>query len=1003
MRTITTAQNEVLTRGKYKVALKVEIEDPDGVLVDVSSFEGVNWIRSVERSENVDDPVVTARVKLFARKYNLSMHPLDEDSKINRDAGGAYDKFLDVRRQIRVLTATVPQDYTPVSGDFELVFDGFIDKVPEPGKRGNSITLECRDEGGFLQDTWIEDLERYGDGSVDETDHVFADLEDITQEILDNWTSGITLFSENGTGGTPFLPGDTPAFNVEAWDVDIQSILDAIRIGANSIGWECRYRWQDNVNDFELQLYEPDRASVSVERTFGPSNYIDITALDVDVSRVRNAIEVTFYTDPEDDQTKTTIEVTDAASIARYGRRWMGIVEAQSSAINSAGEATRMADAILSDLREPDRNQEVDMHYFWAAQLGDRYTFSANDVNYTTDQTWAVVGIRDVLTPTKQRTFIETSRAPSGGSLHWWDRAQLGGIGDILKDKIPTPPVVSLDLLDHGVLVEWTNPQLRLAQIAYYEVHVSTTATFTPGPSTLLARVRGTRHRAMGLDQETTYFFKVLSIDREGNISTNSNEVSSIPGYLRGFPGRIETTLPAAGSLQPGQMVFLQNGSFAQRKYKTYLERLLTIEATEPHFTYGLDEGAGPTATDDSSNGNDGTYNNTGNLVFSDPPAIEDGGSSIDFRDAAAAASGNVSLTGQALTPDSFSFLVWFKREVATPTTSPLTLINVEGTATSNEFRLRWLAAAPNNMEIFINSVTASLTGKKVVNSEELDDRTWIQLVVTWDNTAGDLKVYINDVEVDSLTGVQTAVTLDFDDFEIGAEGGNDGLDARLDRPTMWIDEVLTLAQVKELFYAGRAVDTDFDEARIESGGGVGGDQARHVPFFVAELSDNIQYSLSGWVNSAFGRVLVDPWQMFDKQTAITIGAATQGSSPITIPVGWEGYWQFGYRLEVQNYTSNSQLLAGIAIDVNGTGFPGGAGGNPQYWGVYAEVTPTGNSGTSVWTPPVFMQAGGQAKPKHFSQSDSNYQMDRTTTNAILCHFWGRYLFQKRSLDRGTF
>ncbi len=505
----------------------------------------------------------------------------------------------------------------------------------------------------------------------------------------------------------------------------------------------------------------------------------------------------------------------------------------------------------------------------------------------------------------------------------------------------------------------------------------------------------------MGLDQETPYFFKILAIDREGNVSSNSNEVTSEPGFLRGFPGRIETTRPAATALQPGQMVFLQDGSFSQRKYKTYVERIRDLKATEPYFTWGLDEGAGPTATDDSVNSNDGTYVNTGDLTFSDPPAIEDGGSSIDFQ--GPATPGHVELLNQTQTAvASFTASTWFKREITHPAATITTLWTVDGAATSNEFRLRFLAASPHNMEIFINSATASLTGKKVVSGLEMDERTWILLTVTWDNTAGDLKVYINDVLVDSLTGVQTGNTLDFDDFYLGSDAGSDSIRSRLDRANMWLGEVLTLAEVQELYYNGRAVDTDFDEARIESGGGIGSDQSRHVPFFIIELSQDIQYNLSGWANSAFARILADPWNMFNKNEITTVSVATQGSSPVTIPVGWTGYWEFGFRFGAASIQSNNYLIAAIAIDVDGTGFPGGAGGNPQYWGPYAQVSPAGPMGNIIVTPPIFMQAGGQAKPKHFSQTDSSYTLDQATANATLCHFWGRYLFQKRSLDRGT-
>lgn len=1002
MRTISTAQNEVLNRGKYQVAIRVEIEDSTSTLVDVSDFEGQNWIKSVEISDSVDSAVVMCRVNLFARRYDLSMHPLDEESKINLPSG-SYAPFLDIRRQVRVLTATVPQNYTPVTSDFELVFDGFIDVIPETGKQANDIVLDCRDKGGELQDTWIEDMERYGDGSVDNTNHVFADLEDILQEILDNWAAGTTLFSENGTGGTPFLPGDTPGFNVEAWDVDIQSVLDALRIGANSIGWECRYRFQTNTNEYELQLYEPDRASASVERTFGPTNYIDITSLELDVSRIRNVIEVTFYTDPEDDQTKTTIQVVDAASVTRYGRRWFGIVEAQTSAINTSAEANRLANAVLADLREPDRDQNVDMHYFWATQLGDRYTFLPNGVNYTTSQTWAVVGYRHVLSEGQQRTTLTTRRAPSGGIDHWWDRGQIGGIAALLKDKSPAAPTVSVDVLDHGILVGWTKSLIRRGQVGYYEVHASTTALFSPSPSTLIARTRGTRHRAMGLDQETTYFFKILAVDREGNVSSNSNEASSIPGYLRGFPGRIETTFPSPASLQPGQMVFLQDGSFGQRKYKTYVERLNDLFTATPIFNLGLDETSGTNVVDDSGNGNDFTFINVAGITLAEPPGVEDGGTAVLFSDNSSIA-GHARLLGLNQTGiDKFTFSTWVKFPATKPSHAT-TLIDVRDAGGGLEFEIQWeQSVSGDDLEITINGTLAGPSGKKVVDAVELEERSWFMLTVTWDNTAGDIKVYINDVEVDSFTGIETSTTLTFDDFHIGSTSiGVLGLDGRLDRPTMWINEVATLAQVSEVFYHGRSVNTDVDESRVESGGGIGVDQSRHVPFFIVELITDITYSLSGWVNSAFGRVLADPWQMFDKNILTTITAATQGSAPVTIPQGWEGYWEFGVRIQFSDIAANNYIIAAIAIDSLGGGFPGGAAGNPQHWGSYAQVTPSGPMAQIAVTPPVFMAAGGQAKPKHFSQSDASYQLDRATTDAVLCHFWGRYLFQKRNLNRGN-
>lgn len=801
MRTTTTAQNEVLTRGKFKVALKVEIEDSTATLVDVSNFEGRNWIRSVTINENVDEPVTSPRIQLFARRYDLSMHPLDKKSKINLP-GGVYAPFLDIKRQIRVLTATVPQDYTPVAGDFELVFDGFIDKIPEPGKRGNEIVLECRGKGGVLQDTWIEDLERYGDGSVDDTDHVFADLEDILQEILDNWASGTTLFSENGTGGTPFLPGDTPGFNVEAWDVDIQSVMDALRIGANSIGWECRYRFQDNVGEYELQLYEPPRGSAVVDRTFGPGDYIDIRSLTIDVSTVRNVVEVTYFTDPEDDQSRATIEVSDAASITRYGRRWMGIVEAQSSAINTAVEANKMANAILGDLREPDRDQEIEMHYFWAVQLGDRYTFQANDVNYTINQTWAVVGIRHFLTPTKTRTIITTRRAPSGGIRHWWDRGQFAGVGDILKDKNPAPPTVTANTLDHGVLIEWTNPQIRSGRVSYYEVHLSLSASFTPGPSTLLARTRGTRHRAMGLDQETPYFFKILAIDREGNISSNSNEVTSVPGFLRGYPGQLVTSLPAASSLQPAQM-FLFEDKMYRRWKKTYDELVLDIDNGDEALWYlKQDETSGGTAADASSNGNDFTYDNTPNLAQT--ALFNDGGNSVEYR----ATNERASLLNQNVGGvTQFSFDTWMD---VVASTAIQTVLHARATLGGAMTVLIQFASGLNGALVLNIGPTVQTSTKTF--KEDFFDAGPIHLAITWDGPSGVLNVYKNGTLIETFAGIETGNSFNFDDWYLGNDSSATiALGGKLDSSAAWLGRTITVNEIRERVIRGIQENVNFE------------------------------------------------------------------------------------------------------------------------------------------------------------------------------------------------
>ncbi len=994
MRSIVTEQDELLTRQDYHTAVKVQIEDMDGVLQDLTNFEGRNWVKSITIIRSTDNESSNARVVFHSKEFLLNLAPLDADSKLNLDSGGSPGLLLDVSRDIVIHTRNLPLGIHAVTFvDDDKVFEGKTGKLSEQsGLEGSELIIESR--GGQNEHTlFIENIESYGSSAEADFTVAGGNLEDILQVILNNWTPGpTTLF-------TPLTPG----FVIPGpWEVSKQNVLAACRQGAGAIGWEVRYRWRQSAGEYQLTLYEPDRSPSSL-RTFALGEVIRFSNFDRNSDDIRNKVTVSFYTDPTDITTLQEVTVSDATSIALYGLRWAGIAEAQSSPINTLAEATRLANAALADMKDPDLVGSVQMRYFPFAELGDFYTFTADKIHFSSNQLLAVQTIKHTIDVAsgKSETELGFQIEPSMGRRWWKRRFQIPGIGDIIRDKIPLTPVATLDVLDHGIQIQWDDP--IDIPVHYFEVHESLTAAFTPGPSTLVQRTQANRYRRNGLDQERTYFYRIVGVDKWGNISSSSNEVTSIPGYLRGFPGRIETTRPAATALQPGQMVFLQDGSFSQRKYKTFVDRLNELFTATPIWNLGFDETSGTNAADDSGNARDFTYINTGDVTLGEPPAIGDEGASALFSDNGAN-SGHARLLGENITGiTSFTFQTWVKFP-ATKGTGSLVLIEVDDAGGGIDFRLIWRASAGgDDMEILINGFAIVPSAKQVVNGVELEERSWFLLTVTWDNGAGDVEVYINDVNVDSFTGASAAATLVFDDFFLGASSvETSGLDGRMDRPVMWTNEVATLAQVKEIFYNGRAVDTRFDEARIEGGGGIGADQARHVPFFVVELSQDINYTFTGWANSAFGRVLQDAWSMFTKQTLTSVGAAAAGSSPVTIPLGWAGYWEFGFRVEAINFAANQFIIAGIAIDEDGTGFPGGATGNPQLWSGYANTAPGGIVGASFVTKPVFMQVGGQAKPKHFSSNDSNYNLDQQTTDASLTYFWGRYLFQKRNLDRGA-
>ena len=812
MRDISSQQDAVLTRQHYKVVAKLEIEDPDGALVDVTNFKGVDWLKAWEYGEDVDTPVSSATFTIHARKYLFSFNPEDEDSVINRTAAGAYSPFLELTNQVLFSTATIPIDQEPVSADFEVVFDGAIDIVDEKsGKDKNEIVLECRDrKSQELQDTWIENVERYGDGTADDTDFIVNPypLEVLTQDILDNWpgkSGAITLFSPGGTAGTPFNVLDIPGFDVTAWDVGIQSVLDAVRLGAHQIGWECRVRWQNDptVESFELQLYDIDRTTSTVLRTFGPGSYRNIGKFSNDISRIRNVVIVEYQTDPQDPTTRTEVSVTDTASVTKYGRRWMKIAEEASSAIDSGTEAGAMANAILSDVREPEREQSIEFSYFFAVEIGDLYRILSNNIHYSTSKDYAVVGVRHSGNDSgKALTIIQTRRAPSAGISRWWGRAQFPGLGDVTRDKPPTTPTPTLDDLDHGILIEW--PQVQSKRFAYYEVYMSTSASFTPDDSNRVARTRNTRHRMNGLDQGTEYFFKIPTVDQDGNVGSNSSEVSSVPGFLRGFPGRIETTLPDEATLQPGQLVMTSvdgaQGQMLRRWDKTYTDLGLQTTTQEPTAYYKQNETAGAVAIDESSNGNDGTY--AGGVSFTQGPIVPNGAANcVGYFGSARIDLDNLALLAQT----AISWEAWLELTPAVgggwSAATVFNIFDVDNAAGISQFQAFFQAGANQKAAILNVRVGNNLITFAGVTAQDFFVDGPAHMAITWASGDGLVHVYRNGVLISTSTAVHLAGTLDIDDcafFSDQAGASVRSISGLSDHMIFWVGAEIPAAEIKE-------------------------------------------------------------------------------------------------------------------------------------------------------------------------------------------------------------
>lgn len=421
MRTVSAPELAVLAGLTREVTLRLKVQNGSGTMVDMSS-----WLESITPDEEIDRPVSGLTFHLRRDSGTTqSLSPFRADSTLNRlDDGATYSPILDLNRVVTFEAATTAIGAYPGVGDYKLLFKGTIDLIDF---EESPIAVTCRDLGAPLVDRWIESKTYYGTGPG-------RAIELVKQDILD------IAF---GAGVVPVNTIGAPAFNVITYQQQRQSISDAQQALDQLRGWDSRYWWHEGTGTFRYTFQEPPRSKTVPDYTFDPSGYFDVTALNLELLDIRNVIEVTY----RDQTTKERASVTrtDATSITKYGRRFMLIEEADDSPIDTLSEATTMADAALSDLKEPKASLEIELPFFWPCQLWDLYRFTANGVHFNTDQDLAVSSFRHDFTTGSHRTFLKLRGSPAGAYLNWLGRG--GTIGGGVAQP-PTP------------IIEWKNTEV---------------------------------------------------------------------------------------------------------------------------------------------------------------------------------------------------------------------------------------------------------------------------------------------------------------------------------------------------------------------------------------------------------------------------------------------------------------------------------------------------------------------------------------------------------------
>lgn len=443
----TSGERSAIAAAHVNHWLKVEVREPTGTWVDLSALgsPSVDWVSRLEISEDQDQPAATATLTLRRESQGQTLAPLITASVFN-NLPGSYSPLLYAGRRIRFSVAVTTFPNPPVTYKSLGIFK--IDEVDWASSE-SEIVIQARDIGAVILDTFIEEPGiEYGSDEG-------TPAEDVMQAVLDDWPTSV---------GSPALAlAESPAFMILRYAQEQKGVLEAIRDIALQAGGDVRYRFDETTDAYALTFWRPDRVKTVPDWTLGPDEYHAVDELKVSDADVRNVIEVKYVDDADASQ---RVEVEDAASIALYERRWMGISEDEASQINTEDEALRMANAALSDLSQPKQFQTIVTKLFWIVQLGDLGRLSANAVHADVDSDLAVIGFTHTFEEGEGNTTIRVRGKPAGAILGWLNKGGIDEQGSTdtrelaLKNfreirRTPTTVTYGWDPLEENVFEVW--------------------------------------------------------------------------------------------------------------------------------------------------------------------------------------------------------------------------------------------------------------------------------------------------------------------------------------------------------------------------------------------------------------------------------------------------------------------------------------------------------------------------------------------------------------------
>lgn len=208
--TVTASQRAIHAR-QCKVTLGWQSD------IELTNYEGRNWVVGVEIGTNVDQPMISATVSVAREQYELSLAPLNANSKAN-----ATEPLLALHGLVTISFSEAENraqaDATGSPTPWHEVFRG---RIVEIDWAANPIALRCQDVSCELVDTgWLQRERWYGRGAqpngvavwTPETEFLVGDRvtnsrATVVSPVFECTTSGTTGTAEPTWYSVPWSPG----------------------------------------------------------------------------------------------------------------------------------------------------------------------------------------------------------------------------------------------------------------------------------------------------------------------------------------------------------------------------------------------------------------------------------------------------------------------------------------------------------------------------------------------------------------------------------------------------------------------------------------------------------------------------------------------------------------------------------------------------------------------------------------------------------------------------